>query len=134
MHAPPDDAVCIHKDVRSRATMAIHFATFVGSEDEVGEIANLFSLPAIRGNRGIVLNSACHFACVGNIPDHATRSGVQRSWNTKSNWKWWLWCLRHRRDLDTACEWATYHLNKEIRTESVQVDRFPEVAVVSSVC
>ena len=35
MHAPPDDAVCIHKDVRSRATMGIHFATFVGSEDEV---------------------------------------------------------------------------------------------------
>lgn len=36
MHAPPDDAVSIHKDVRSRATMGIHFATFAGSEDEVG--------------------------------------------------------------------------------------------------
>lgn len=35
MHAPPDDAVCIHREVRSRATMGIHFATFAGSEDEV---------------------------------------------------------------------------------------------------
>lgn len=35
-HATPEDAVSIHKDVRSRASMAMHFATFAGCEDEVG--------------------------------------------------------------------------------------------------
>lgn len=33
-HATPEDAVSIHSDVQSRASMAIHFATFAGSEDE----------------------------------------------------------------------------------------------------
>jgi len=33
-HATPEDAVCIHKDVGSRASMGMHFATFAGSEDE----------------------------------------------------------------------------------------------------
>lgn len=33
-HATPEDAVAIHSDVGSRASMAIHFATFAGSEDE----------------------------------------------------------------------------------------------------
>lgn len=35
-HATPEDAVCIHKDVNSRSSMGMHFATFAGSEDEVG--------------------------------------------------------------------------------------------------
>ena len=33
-HATPEDAVSIHNDLRSRASMAMHFATFAGSEDE----------------------------------------------------------------------------------------------------
>ena len=33
-HATPLDAVLIAKDVKSKSTMGIHFATFVGSEDE----------------------------------------------------------------------------------------------------
>ncbi|CAD6587099.1 MAG: hypothetical protein CYPHOPRED_003781, partial [Cyphobasidiales sp. Tagirdzhanova-0007] len=33
-HATPDDAVAIHSDVRSKASLGIHFATFAGSEDE----------------------------------------------------------------------------------------------------
>ena len=36
-HATPQDAVAIHQDVRSRASIAVHFATFCGSEDEVGD-------------------------------------------------------------------------------------------------
>lgn len=35
-HATPEDAVCIHKEVRSKASLGIHFGTFAGSEDEVG--------------------------------------------------------------------------------------------------
>lgn len=34
-HATPDDAVCIHSDVKSKASLGMHFATFAGSEDEV---------------------------------------------------------------------------------------------------
>ena len=34
LHAAPVDAIYIHKDVFSRNTVAIHFGTFVGSEDE----------------------------------------------------------------------------------------------------
>lgn len=34
LHATPVDAIDIHKDVMSRNTVAIHFGTFVGSEDE----------------------------------------------------------------------------------------------------
>lgn len=34
-HATPEDAVSIHTDVLSRSTLAIHYATFAGSEDEV---------------------------------------------------------------------------------------------------
>ena len=33
-HATPSDAVSIHNDVGSRATIGIHFGTFAGSEDE----------------------------------------------------------------------------------------------------
>lgn len=33
-HATPEDAVSIHADVLSRSTLAIHYATFAGSEDE----------------------------------------------------------------------------------------------------
>jgi L-ascorbate metabolism protein UlaG (beta-lactamase superfamily) len=34
LHAAPVDAIDIHKDVLSRNTIAIHFGTFVGSENE----------------------------------------------------------------------------------------------------
>ncbi|TAQ85651.1 Phospholipase D [Chlorociboria aeruginascens] len=34
LHAGPIDAIDIHKDVRSRNTLAIHFGTFVGSKNE----------------------------------------------------------------------------------------------------
>lgn len=37
MHASPSDAVAIHKDVRSRHTLAMHFATFSGTENEALE-------------------------------------------------------------------------------------------------
>lgn len=37
-HATPEDAVSIHTDVLSRSTLAIHYATFAGSEDEVGQL------------------------------------------------------------------------------------------------
>lgn len=33
-HATPEDAVSIHSDVLSRSSLAIHYATFAGSEDE----------------------------------------------------------------------------------------------------
>ncbi|EPE25916.1 Metallo-hydrolase/oxidoreductase [Glarea lozoyensis ATCC 20868] len=33
-HASPKDAVCIHRDVRSRCSVGVHFGTFVGSENE----------------------------------------------------------------------------------------------------
>jgi N-acyl-phosphatidylethanolamine-hydrolysing phospholipase D len=34
LHAAPADAIDIHKDVLSRNTVAIHFGTFIGSENE----------------------------------------------------------------------------------------------------
>jgi N-acyl-phosphatidylethanolamine-hydrolysing phospholipase D len=34
LHAAPADAIDIHKDVKSRNTVAVHFGTFVGSENE----------------------------------------------------------------------------------------------------
>ncbi len=37
LHGSPTDAVAIHKDVRSRNTIGIHFGTFVGSENETHE-------------------------------------------------------------------------------------------------
>ena len=37
MHASPKDAVEIHKAVRSRHTLAMHFGTFAGSETETIE-------------------------------------------------------------------------------------------------
>ena len=37
MHASPKDAVEIHKAVRSRHTLAMHFGTFAGSETETVE-------------------------------------------------------------------------------------------------
>jgi N-acyl-phosphatidylethanolamine-hydrolysing phospholipase D len=36
-HASPKDAVAIHQDIRSRNSIAIHFGTFVGSQDETHE-------------------------------------------------------------------------------------------------
>lgn len=36
-HGTPEDAACIHKDVRSRNTIAVHWGTFVGSETESHE-------------------------------------------------------------------------------------------------
>ena len=37
MHASPSDAVAIHKAVRSRHSIAMHFGTFAGSETEMVE-------------------------------------------------------------------------------------------------
>ena len=36
-HASPVDALAIHKDVRSRHSLAMHFGTFVGSDLEARE-------------------------------------------------------------------------------------------------
>ncbi|KAF2670263.1 Metallo-hydrolase/oxidoreductase, partial [Microthyrium microscopicum] len=36
-HVSPKDAIEIHKDVKSHSTIAVHFGTFVGSEDEALE-------------------------------------------------------------------------------------------------
>ena len=36
-HAAPADAVAMHKDVRSRHSLAMHFGTFVGSDTEARE-------------------------------------------------------------------------------------------------
>jgi len=38
-HCSPEDSVNIHKDVKSKNTVAIHFGTFVGSEQESDEAA-----------------------------------------------------------------------------------------------
>lgn len=37
LHASPADAVQIHRDVRSKHTIAMHFATFAGSDTEAFE-------------------------------------------------------------------------------------------------
>ena len=37
MHASPSDALSIHRDVRSRHSLAMHFGTFAGSETEALE-------------------------------------------------------------------------------------------------
>ena len=37
LHASPADAVQIHQDVRSKHTLAMHFATFAGSDTEALE-------------------------------------------------------------------------------------------------
>lgn len=37
LHGSPTDAVSIHRDVKSRNTVGIHFGTFVGSENEIYE-------------------------------------------------------------------------------------------------
>ena len=34
LHCSPKDAVAIHKDVKSRNTVGVHFGTFIGSENE----------------------------------------------------------------------------------------------------
>jgi L-ascorbate metabolism protein UlaG (beta-lactamase superfamily) len=34
LHCSPTDAIAIHKDVKSRNTVGIHFGTFIGSENE----------------------------------------------------------------------------------------------------
>ena len=37
MHASPDHAVRMHKDIRARRSIGMHFATFAGSEEEARE-------------------------------------------------------------------------------------------------
>lgn len=37
LHASPEDALCIHKDVQSRASIGIHWGTFVGGDHEALE-------------------------------------------------------------------------------------------------
>lgn len=51
MHASPIDAVEIHKAVRSRHTLAIHFGTFAGSETEL--IEPLVELASAREKAGV---------------------------------------------------------------------------------
>jgi len=52
LHASPDDAVDIHRDVRSRNTVAVHFGTFVGSENESLEAVMEFH--DAREERGVL--------------------------------------------------------------------------------
>ena len=37
LHASPDHAVRLHKDLRARHSLGMHFATFAGSEEEARE-------------------------------------------------------------------------------------------------
>jgi N-acyl-phosphatidylethanolamine-hydrolysing phospholipase D len=49
-HCSPEDAVLIHKDVKSRNTIAVHFGTFVGSELESQEAVEEFYKACGEGN------------------------------------------------------------------------------------
>lgn len=55
-HSTPKDAVDLHQDVRSRCSIPIHFATFVGSVDETLEATS-------------ELAEACEQAGVSTNPD-----------------------------------------------------------------
>ena len=52
LHAAPVDAIDIHIDVLSRNTVAVHFATFVGSENE--SLEAIMEFEEGRGNRGVL--------------------------------------------------------------------------------
>ena len=52
LHAAPADAIDIHKDVFSRNTVAIHFGTFVGSEDE--SLEAIMEFEEGREDRGVL--------------------------------------------------------------------------------
>lgn len=62
-HATPEDAVSIHTDVLSRSTLAIHYATFAGSEDEVGLLTTR--------------NEAMLTVSIGHLPYRSTRGSMQ---------------------------------------------------------
>jgi N-acyl-phosphatidylethanolamine-hydrolysing phospholipase D len=50
LHCSPEDAVNIHKDVKSRNTVAVHFGTFVGSELESQESVHEFYEACLANN------------------------------------------------------------------------------------
>lgn len=52
LHATPVDAIDIHKDVLSRNTVAIHFGTFVGSENE--SLEAIMEFDEAREDRGVL--------------------------------------------------------------------------------
>lgn len=52
LHAGPSDALDIAKDVRSKNTVAIHFGTFVGSENE--SLESVLEFDEAREKRGIL--------------------------------------------------------------------------------
>jgi L-ascorbate metabolism protein UlaG (beta-lactamase superfamily) len=52
LHASPSDAIDIHKDVSSRNTVAIHFGTFVGSENE--SLEAIMEFAEGREDRGVL--------------------------------------------------------------------------------
>ena len=52
LHASPVDAIDIHKDVMSRNTVAVHYGTFIGSENESLEAIMEFN--EARENRGVL--------------------------------------------------------------------------------
>jgi N-acyl-phosphatidylethanolamine-hydrolysing phospholipase D len=52
LHASPVDAIDIHNDVSSKNTVAVHFGTFVGSENESLEAVMEFEEG--RQNRGVL--------------------------------------------------------------------------------
>ena len=49
LHGSPADAVCVHRDVRSRHTVGVHFGTFVGSENETLEAVIEFGVACEEG-------------------------------------------------------------------------------------
>ena len=51
LHASPDDAIDIHKDVKSHNTVAIHFGVFVGSENE--SLEAIMEFEEGREDRGV---------------------------------------------------------------------------------
>lgn len=51
LHTSPVDAIDIHKDIMSRNTVAVHFGTFVGSENE--SLESIMEFEEGRENRGI---------------------------------------------------------------------------------
>ncbi|TVY32136.1 N-acyl-phosphatidylethanolamine-hydrolyzing phospholipase D [Lachnellula occidentalis] len=52
LHASPGDALDIHGEVRSRNTIAIHFGSFVGSENE--SLEAVLEFEEERGERGVL--------------------------------------------------------------------------------
>ena len=52
LHAAPVDSIDIHKDVSSRNSVAIHFGTFVGSENE--SLEAIMEFEEGRENRGVL--------------------------------------------------------------------------------